>query len=750
MKTVPVLSVIFGLALQVVSRDVAVAAPQAAPGSPQTPPAAQEAIPVFGAESSVVLLDVVVRDKKGRLVKDLKQSDFEIYEDGDKQTLSSFRMLDRTDDRLSIPEAAGATQPAPGAAPAPPAAPAPAPSAEVDRSPMVIAFVFDRISVKAQDTAYKAAMAYTTKGHVEGDMVGVFSLDLSLRTLQPFTADLDAVRAAFGQVRLRASTPYAEQRETIRELAGQVERADQTLSTLASGGMQQDANVQSFAGSLGTQRLFDNMQGRMLQSFDRLERDQQGFSSTNGILALVSGLKALPGRKTIVFFSEGLSITTQVLAQFKAAVAAANRANVTVYAIDAAGLRVESDTKESRDELVRNAKERLAQEGRGGINGTDGAMMQGMEQVEDRLRSSPKAGLGRLAEDTGGFLVADSNDAARGFARIQEEMRFYYLLAYSPTDPRFDGRFREVNVKVTRPGTVVYSRKGYLSIPPDIILPVRTAEAPVLAELSRKPPADDFPVTALALSFPEVKRPGRVPVMIHMALSGVRFDLDKDKKLHRANFTMLARILDAKGTEVDRMSRDYPVSVPADKLEAAKTGDVFFFQETDLAPGKYTLETAVLDSLSKKASVRRSTVEVPVVPAGVLRLSSVIVLKRSEKLSAEEMGRDNPLYFGDAILYPNMGEPVRKSTTPALGFFFSAYVPAGVTAPKQAQVEIMKGATSLARLPIMLTAPNSAGRIQHAAGLPIQALEAGEYAIRVSVPSVPQATAQQARFVITD
>ncbi len=139
------------------------------------------------------------------------------------------------------------------------------------------------------------------------------------------------------------------------------------------------------------------------------------------------------------------------------------------------------------------------------------------------------------------------------------------------------------------------------------------------------------------------------------------------------------------------------------------------------------------------------------VPAGQLRLSSVILLRKSEKLTAEEMGRDNPLYFGDAILYPNMGEAVRKSTTPALGFFFSAYVPPGVTAPKQAQVEIMKGTTSLARLPLTLQAPNSAGRIQHAAGLPVQALEAGEYAIRVSVPvRASDAQPQQARFVITD
>ena len=62
---------------------------------PPPPPADDQAVPVFGVESTVVLLDVVVRDKKGRLVKDLQASDFEVYENGERQTLSDFQVVDR-------------------------------------------------------------------------------------------------------------------------------------------------------------------------------------------------------------------------------------------------------------------------------------------------------------------------------------------------------------------------------------------------------------------------------------------------------------------------------------------------------------------------------------------------------------------------------------------------------------------------------------------------------------------------------
>ena len=63
-----------------------------------------------------------------------------------------------------------------------------------DIKPQVIAFVFDRLTANARATALKAAMTYVDRGHVEGDLVGVFAIDLALRTIQPFTNDRDLIR----------------------------------------------------------------------------------------------------------------------------------------------------------------------------------------------------------------------------------------------------------------------------------------------------------------------------------------------------------------------------------------------------------------------------------------------------------------------------------------------------------------------------------------------------------------------------
>ncbi|MFN8094678.1 MAG: VWA domain-containing protein [Vicinamibacteria bacterium] len=612
----------------------------------------------------------------------------------------------------------------------------------------MIAFLYDRLSTEGRDTAHKAALAYSTRGHVDGDVVGVFQLDLALHTLQPFTTNLDAVKLAFERANMHAETPYASggSRQDARDLFAKVESIDRSMA--AMGGVPDAGNAANAAG-LAVQREFNNLQAGVLQSFDRLERDQQGFSSTNGLMALVNGLKALPGRKTIVYFSEGLNVTSNVVEPFRGVIATANRANVSVYAIDVGGLRTRSATDEARRDLDATAAQRRTDEGKGYIDPSRGNLMAHQERTEDMLRMNPQAGLGQLAEQTGGFLVSETNDTARGFQRIQEEMRFYYLLSYSPTDGTFDGRYRSISVKISRPNVEVHSRKGYLALKMPSAVPVREFEAPAIAILDRRPLPNDFPLSATVLSFPESKRLGRVPVFVQFPSTVLAYSADKAGKTYSAEVSVVARIRDESGREVDRMSRNFPLTVAAAKLEAARKGDVVYFQETDLRPGHYTLEAVAFDATSKKASVRTALVEVPSAAPTDLRLSSLVLLQKVEKLSATEQKRDNPLYFGEAIVYPNAGEPYRKSQNPNLGFFFTAYAGAGAASP-QATVELLKGGAPLARLPLMLPPPDADGRIQHAGALPIQALAAGEYALRLTVKNGAQTASQQAAFVVAE
>ena len=167
--------------------------------------------------------------------------------------------------------------------------------------------------------------------------MAVFTIDLALHTLQPFTNDVALIKTALARAATQGNTGFASEREEARERTAAVDRADATL-----GGLSGDPGSANAASLVAPSRPFDQVQVNMIRTFDALERDQQGYATTNGLLAVVNGLKAIPGRKTVVFFSEGLAITANVQAQFRSVISSANRANVSVYAIDAGGLRMES------------------------------------------------------------------------------------------------------------------------------------------------------------------------------------------------------------------------------------------------------------------------------------------------------------------------------------------------------------------------------------------------------------------------
>ena len=94
---------------------------------------------------------------------------------------------------------------------------------------------------------------------------------------------------------------------------------------------------------------------------DVLEREQQGYSTTNALLSVVASLQEMPGRKTIVFFSEGLAVPPAAQAAFRSVVDTANRANVTIYAVDASGLRAESTIADVRREMTAAGTDRIVQ-----------------------------------------------------------------------------------------------------------------------------------------------------------------------------------------------------------------------------------------------------------------------------------------------------------------------------------------------------------------------------------------------------
>ncbi|HEV8429648.1 MAG TPA: VWA domain-containing protein [Pyrinomonadaceae bacterium] len=715
----------------------------------QTPLSQDE---VIRFRTNEVILDIVVKDKKGRTVKDLTAADFEVLEDGVTQKIESFRFVNRegpaetavtsSPDRKEIRTQPSATTPA---------------LTPIRTTPGITALVFDRLSPEARSLAKKAGIAYAQEGMAGGDFTGVFRIDQALNTLQPFTDNTELVKAAIDSATSATGSTYASSAQRTRDIADRSAALDrQTDSSQAAatsaGGSRDSAGASAAgqaAGAAAAEQALIQMESNILQQFEALERDQQGFATINGLLAVINPMRNLPGRKTIIFFSEGIALPTSVQTKFPAVISAANRANVSIYTIDSAGLRTESGTAESARELNSIASQRLAQQGRGTDRGVNGPYMKSLERNEELLRFDPRSGLGQLADQTGGFLIHDTNDLANGLRRINDDMHGYYMVRYVPKNEDYNGRFRQISVKLSRPSLEVQTRKGYYAVESVGQLPVLDYEAPAIAAARNvKSNSNPFSFMGSALSFPAPNRSGLSLILAEAPLSAFSFAPTSDNKSYSADFSVVALVRDQADQVVQKLSQHYPLSGPLDQIDEAKKGQVLFYRETQLSPGKYTVELIAYDGSTGKVSLRKTALEIPSIDETKPRLSSVAVLRSAERLTPEEQKRNEPFHFGELLVYPNLGEPILKSLAKQLAFFFTAWPVNGSTAAPHLTLEILQNNRSLGKTSGQLPAADELGQIKYASSFPLDKFQPGAYELKVTIGDDKSSVSRSTNFTV--
>ncbi len=709
---------------------------------PAQQPTPRRASGVDASTVTAVVVDLVVRDRKGLPVTDLTAADFEVTEDGVAQEIGSFRLpMADAPARSETASAPAPAAPSPSAAPAAlPAAGAATVAAGASREESsVVALVFDRLSPDSRRFTKLAAERYIGKGTESAHVIGVFATDWGLEVVQGFTRDAAVIRAALDRVATRTGSLAAENRADARS---NMQRASQIENTMAAIGNASPAAGAAQAAA-GVDLQMAQMQQRMSETYSMLERDQQGYGTMNAMSAVVNALKLVPGRKSVLFFSEGLVIPPNVMPRFLSLIDEANRANVAVYAMDAKGLRAESTQAEARDEINAYAAGRL-DSGERNI-GAGGAASRYLERNEDTLRMDPASGLGQLANETGGFLIAGSNNFDKGFERVSEDIRAHYVLTYSSSNPAYDGKFRSIGVKVKRSGVSVSHRKGYFAVPPSADgAPVLAYEAPGLALLESTPLPNGFPVTARAFVFPTGEQEDTASVLV--AFDTKHLDYSTTPDGFTAEAVVIARIRDTNGQVLAKMSEQYTLSGASAQMAASQAGRIMFFRKPVIPPGLYQLEAIVYDTHTAKASVRISSLEVPAPTAAPVRVSSLFVVQRAEKVPDAERDATNPLYFGDTLLYPNIGEPLSKAATKELGFAFT--VLPGKAPVSGATVSLLKSGQPVGQAPLTLEKTDASGVIRQVGRLPMEAFEPGTYEIRVAVQSGTVAVARNVRVTI--
>jgi VWFA-related protein len=676
--------------------------PAAAKAREPEPPAA------FGASTARVAVDLVVRGKEGELLRGLTAADVELFEDGVRQKVESLELVE----------------------PAPPDS-----EKRAAEAPPLLAIVFDGLRPESRRAAHDAVLLQLRDPLRSPPLVGIFSIERGLRMLQAFTDNPETQRRALERLVAGGSVSYSgvRERDDIRHAHAGLGDGSPQAHVVAA---EQAGEPECRLGGDDVVRRLKVLSSRMKESFDTLERDQQGAATANALLALIDGLGALPGRKAVLLFSEGLTLPTGALSSFQSVVAAANRANVSVYTSDAAGLRTQSAGDEARRSLdLLRARLELLQSPAAGTRGP-GSAEQGqsglalLERNEDNLRLAPESGLGQLADQTGGFLVHGTNDLASGLDRIEEELGTYYLLSYTPKNPEYDGRFRKIEVKVRPPHSRLQSRRGYLAIKSPLPSPVLDHEAPALARLEAGALPVVVPLRLSALQFPEEPPVFLVPIVVEVPTGSFTPVEDKKERVFRRDFTILAIVRDGTGKVVAKASQRYPLAGP--RKEAAASDTILFYREARLPPGDYTVEAMAQDSQSSRAGGARVALDLRAPAAGRLRASSLMLVGKAEKLAGGDDAAPKPLRFEDVLLYPLLSGPLRAEADKSVVLFLTAWT--SVDRPGvDARMEVVRDGRILLAVPAGRHEAGPDGRVQLASSLPIGGFRPGAYELRMTL-----------------
>jgi VWFA-related protein len=352
--------------------------------------------PVFRLSVSLVQVDAVVTDRKGRHVTTLGPADFQVLQDGKPQPVTAVAYV-RSDERYL--DASG--QPEPVVTPASPRG-----------ARRIIALVVDD-SRMTFESIYRTRVSL--QRFVDGelqpdDLVTVVTTSGSRGTSWPFTFSRPELRAAVNRLRFSLSNASA---------AGALEPLENTFELLPTAA-------------------------------ERHREQHFAVSALNRIVDVITAVRELPGRKTVLLVSEGFSMSglsdSEIREAMYTLVDQANRAGVVIYAVDPRGLVF---TGLSAADSTSNPS----------------AMARMMSRRNDALLQT-QDGLRYVASQTGGFAVVNSNDMPRAFRRVLDDQRGYYLIGFQPGGDTFDPdrRFRRVKVKVVPKGLRVRTRAGFYGI----------------------------------------------------------------------------------------------------------------------------------------------------------------------------------------------------------------------------------------------------------------------------------------------
>ncbi len=456
----------------------------------------------FKASSRIVVVDVVVTDRKGKPVSGLAQKDFQVAEDGKPQNVAHFEEFSKEGENTAqgtLTAAAGAAAPS-ASAPVPDAPPKlPAniytnnsKERETGSSTMVVLDLLNT-PLPDQQRAREQLIDFLKK-KPEALQMALCSLGTNLRMIQGFTHD-DNVLIASAKGRKGGVKAPPLQSDGAAELSVRLQR-DLALITGDRGELQKAQN------------------GRDEQKAQDV--DMRMHFTLDAFAQLARYLSGVPGRKNLVWLSGSFPLSIfpdpevtdyqpvmrNYGTEIKRVTNLLAEAHVAVYPVSVKGVQTQNMFEASNNgtydptPMVAGALGPAAGASNFGLSNTstnvpmDTRMTQETRAFKETV-ASEQGTMDQVAADTGGKAFYNSNGIGDAIETAIDQGSHYYMVSYSPSNKKYDGKFRKIKLSLAQKGYHLAYRQGYY------------ADDPAAPVKDTRGPAQDIGVAAMQHGSPQ-------------------------------------------------------------------------------------------------------------------------------------------------------------------------------------------------------------------------------------------------------
>lgn len=518
---------------------------------------------------NLVEVPVTVVSRGGDPVRGLKLENFELLDGGHPRPITTFDVID-----FASPDSKKTS-----------------PLNPVARRSFLLLFDLSFSSPLGRTKAEEAALNFIARSMQRRDQAAIGTIDVEhgFRLLTAFTTDRTLLMAAIkSPSNFRSSDPLQIAGTQITELAP-------SSSVQADASKTDDKVVTSEASSIMAE--IQRGQNRLNDQFNRSRIERQ----VTLLGGLARTLRMLPGRKQVVFFSEGfdprLVRGRDVRASSDAMDEATNEEHGEVWKID-------TDTRYG-DTRSLSVVEEMARMFRGSdvvLHAVDIQGVRVQNDVQSGATINSNDGLFLLSKPTGGEVFRNSNDLRSDLERMLRQQEVVYVLGFqAPTT--MPGKFHDLKVRLKGvPGAQVFHRAGYYEAGGENALERVLSNAEiVLNDL----PQTDVPIAALAVPFPTAGN-AQVPVILEIGGAG----LVRDAKSNVINADIFIYAFDEDGLVRDRMFQRLALDLSKVGEKLNESG-IKYYATLSLPPGNYAIRSLVRVVETERRGYARTDVVVP-------------------------------------------------------------------------------------------------------------------------------------------